>query len=95
VQRTPGNVRRQEAFARPPQLARFFRGARLETMPKHASDRAAVLAYIATSFERDRDYDESEVNRVLARVDADFATLRRHLVDAGLLTRASGVYRRA
>jgi len=95
VERKPGNVRRREDFGGPPGLARFFRGARLETMPAREPDRRAVLEHIVTRFERGRAYEEREVNSLLSDVDADFATLRRYLVDAGLLTRERNVYRRA
>jgi len=94
MQRKAGNVVRRERFAGPAELARFFRADRLETIPARAADRAAVLAYIAALFERDRDYPEAEVSATLARVHNDFATLRRYLVDAGLLTRDQGRYRR-
>lgn len=95
MQRVPGNVRRREAFDGPAALARFFKGARLETMPAKGPARLAVLEYIARRFERGLDYDERDVNRILGAVDNDFATLRRYLVDAGLLTRDRNVYRRA
>jgi ArsR family transcriptional regulator len=94
MERIPGNVRRREAFGGPPSLARFFRGMRLETMPAKEPDRLAVLAYIATFFDRGREYTEGEVNRVLGDVDADFATLRRYLIDAGLLRRERSIYRK-
>lgn len=94
MERVPGNLRRRAAFAGPPELARFFKGARLETMPAKASDRLAVLTYLAAVFERDRAYTEDEVDRMLARVDDDFATLRRYLVDAHLLKRGRNEYRR-
>jgi hypothetical protein len=95
MQRIPGNVRRRDAFAGPPELARFFRGERLEAIPSKAPDRIAVLRYIATRFERDRVYEEGEVNRMLARAYDDFATLRRYLVDAGVVRRDHGRYVRA
>lgn len=63
-------------------------------MPSRASDRLSVLAYVARRFERGREYTEDEVNRVLSAVDDDFATLRRYLVDAHLLTRERNAYRR-
>ena len=94
MERVPGNVRRREAFAGPPELARFFKGGRLETMPAKEPDRHALLAYLATLFEAGREYDERDVNRILGAVDNDFATLRRYLIDAGLLRRERGVYRR-
>jgi hypothetical protein len=94
MQRIPGNVRRREAYAGPADLARFFRGDRLETMPRRAKDREAVLAYVASRFEPDREYPEPEVNSLLLSAADDVASLRRYLIDAGLLTRDRGVYRR-
>ena len=95
MQRIPGNVRRRSEFAGPPELARFFRGDRLEVIPRRETDRRAVLGFIAQRFERGRDYPEAEVNSLLLSAHDDIAMLRRYLVDAGLLTRTSGRYRRA
>ena len=95
MQRIAGNVRRRTEFAGPPELARFFRGERLDVVPRRAADRAACLAYIAERFERGRDYPELEVNSLLLSAYDDVAMIRRYLVDAGLLRRANNVYRRA
>jgi ArsR family transcriptional regulator, arsenate/arsenite/antimonite-responsive transcriptional repressor len=46
-----------------------------------------LLEYLIPNFEFDRDYTEREVNEVLRRFNEDTASLRRHLVDAGLLAR--------
>ena len=94
MERKTGNLRRREEFAGPPELARFFRGDRLDVVPRRANDRAAVLSFIAGRFERSREYPEDEVNSVLLSAYDDVAMLRRYLVDAGLLTRANGRYRR-
>ena len=94
MERVPGNVRRRAEFSGPPDLARFFRGDRLETMPRRARDRDAVLAYLATQFEPARDYAELEVNSMLMSAADDVAMLRRYLIDARLLTRDHGTYRR-
>jgi hypothetical protein len=95
VTRIPGNLRRTQEFDGPAELARFFRGDRLETIPARASDRRAVLMYIARVFEHDREYAEADVNLALARINNDHASLRRYLVDAGILVRDHGLYRRA
>jgi hypothetical protein len=94
VQRKAGNVRRREEFAGPADLARFFRGDRLEVIPRREADRAAVLGFIAQRFEVAREYREDEVNSLLLSAYDDTAMLRRYLVDAGFLARASGRYRR-
>jgi len=51
--------------------------------------------HLAGGFAPGHPYSEDEVNRILQSVHADHATLRRYLVDAGLLRRERGVYRRA
>jgi hypothetical protein len=95
MQRVPGNVRRREAFSGPAELARFFRGDRLEVIPRRGVDRQACLTYIAERFERDREYPEAEVNSLLLSAFDDIAMIRRSLVDAGLLRRANNRYRRS
>src|SRR6266566_294641 len=57
--------------------------------------RQALLVHVASRFASGREYPEDEVNRILQSVHSDHATLRRYLVDAGLLRRERGVYRRA
>jgi hypothetical protein len=46
-----------------------------------------VLEYLQAAFEPGNTYTEKEVNRIISRFNADFAGLRRDLVDAGLLLR--------
>jgi hypothetical protein len=95
MQRRKGNEVRRENFDGPPELAPFFCNGRLETIPASRARRLALLAHVARSFEAGREYREDEVNRMLQAIHADHATLRRYLVDAGLLRRSRGVYRRA
>lgn len=90
-----GKERRIAAFDGPAELARFFKGARLETIPASRADRVAVLGHIAERFEPGRVYEESEVNRLLQAIHHDHAMLRRYLVDERLLHRAAGRYTRA
>jgi hypothetical protein len=73
------------------QLA-FFRDGRLTSLPSRGSYRMAALAALAERFERDRLYDEREVNAILADDAPDPATLRRLLVDHGYLGRRGGTY---
>ena len=85
---------RRATFDGPPELAVFFRDGRLETMPAARDRRQSVLAQIASKFEPGREYREVEVNGILQGLHADHATLRRYLIDAGLLRRERGIYRR-
>jgi hypothetical protein len=58
-------------------------------------DREVVLERLALEFEPGVRYPESEVNEVLHRFHDDHVTLRRLLVDEGLLDRAAGEYWRS
>ncbi|HWQ58029.1 MAG TPA: DUF2087 domain-containing protein [Clostridia bacterium] len=77
-------------------LRSFVKDGRITSMPVKASKRRVILEYVAGNyFEKDRVYAEREVNTVLAGIFEDYCTLRRELVDAGLMTRSAGEYRRA
>ncbi|NNC73908.1 MAG: DUF2087 domain-containing protein [Acidimicrobiia bacterium] len=73
-------------------LARFFSGTRLESIPTQHAKRLVVLERLAQEFEPGLRYREQEVNFTLQLFHADYAALRRYLVDEGLMTRADGVY---
>ena len=73
-------------------LSRFFTGRRLASIPASHSKRRLVLERLALEFEPGVRYQEREVDFALQMFYADYATLRRYLVDEGFLTRADGVY---
>ena len=73
-------------------LSRFFSGTRLTSIPAAHGKRLVVLERLAQEFEPGVRYVEAEVNFMLQRFHADYAALRRYLVDEGFLTRADGVY---
>ncbi|MFK4085324.1 DUF2087 domain-containing protein [Kribbella sp. NPDC020789] len=75
-------------------LKAFIRDGRLTHFPTYPEKLQIVLEYLANSFEPGRDYPEAEVNELLHRWHPDHAALRRNLVDARLLTRDAGIYRR-
>lgn len=76
-------------------LARFFEGRRLTEIPSQRSKRRVILERLALEFEPGRHYPEGEVNAVLRGYHDDVASLRRHLVDEGLMDRAEGRYWRS
>ena len=77
-------------------LQNFVGGdGRVASLPARAAKRKLVLEYVSNRFEPKREYGEREVNAVLEEVHDDYVTLRRYLVDEGLLERNAGVYRRA
>jgi hypothetical protein len=73
-------------------LSRFFSGGRLTAIPSTRTKRVVVLDRLAQEFTPGLRYPEAEVNFTLQMFDADYASLRRYLVDEGFLTRADGVY---
>lgn len=86
----------REARYRSKVLDSFFDAdGRLEVIPAQRKKRLIVLDRLAEEFEPGKDYTEREVNLIIADFHDDFCTLRRDLVDEGLMQRAEGVYRRA
>lgn len=77
----------------------FVRDGRLVRLPAQRGRRRAVLEQLSTAFEPGRRYREQEVVAVLeARCEGgevDHVTVRRYLVDEGLLDRAGGEYWRS
>ncbi len=61
----------------------------LKQLPLPGMKRQVVLDYLIAAFEPGAQYSEKEVNTILRRFHADPVTLRRALVDAGLLRRES------
>ncbi|MBE0564487.1 MAG: metalloregulator ArsR/SmtB family transcription factor [Krumholzibacteria bacterium] len=78
--------RRLEAY-RQRILGTFFRDGHLVKLPAQRKKRLVVLEAFAADFAPDRDYAEDEVNAVIVQRCADYCTVRRELVDAGLMTR--------
>ena len=76
-------------------LSRFFSGSRLIEIPAHRFKRLVVLERLVLEFEPGLRYSERAVNATLQVFHPDYASLRRFLVDEGLLTRAEGSYWRS
>lgn len=60
---------------------------RLREIPLQGKKFQAVLKHVVQAFEPGKRYTEKEVNQALTRYYADFATLRRGLIDHQLLNR--------
>jgi hypothetical protein len=77
----------------------FVREGRLAGLPVQLSRRRMVLEHVVQSFEPGRDYSEREVDTVLRAWTegggVDHVTVRRYLVDEGLLSRSANNYRRS
>ena len=90
-EKTPGVA--EDAY-RSKVLNTFFRRGRLIQIPAQLKKRQIVLERIVQEFEPERDYSEQQVNQVLLEFHDDVASLRRGMIDVGLMTRGGGMYRR-
>jgi hypothetical protein len=72
----------------------FVQGGRLTAIPAKRKKREVLLRHMVHAFEERRVYHEAEVNAILSEFHEDVATLRRELVEIGLLIRYGGEYAR-
>ena len=75
-------------------LAAFMKYGKLKNIPAQRKKKNIIMEEIAKAFERGRNYTEREVNIIIADFHDDFCTIRRELVELGLLTREDRVYRK-
>lgn len=84
-----------EAVARDPLLRAFIGHGRIEAIPARQSRRRLLLDKIAQAFEPGERYSERRVSLFLGAIHADYAALRRYLVDEEFLSRSDGQYWRS
>jgi len=84
-----------EAVARDPRLRAFTGHGRIETLPARQARRHLLLDKIAQAFEPGVRYSERRVSLFLGALHADYAALRRYLVDEEFLSRSDGQYWRS
>lgn len=75
-------------------LRAFIVDGKLQSIPAPRRKRRAVLEHIVTCFEPGVKYPERAVNAILRAWHPDYASLRRYLVDEGLMGRERAVYHR-
>ncbi len=68
-------------------LGRYFSGRVLHEIPHTRAKRLIVLERLVLEFDIGRRYAEAEVNDVLFSFHPDVSSLRRHMIDEGLLDR--------
>ena len=88
---TLGAIDEEEAAV----LRHYFVGGRLREIPARQAKRLVVLTRLALEFDVAVLYPEAQVNEVLKRFHPDPASIRRYLVDEGLLSRERGQYWRS
>ena len=73
-------------------LATFFKRGRLAQIPAQLKKFQIVMEQIVQEFEPGRQYSEPEVNKILVEFNEDVASLRRGLIETGVMERARGIY---
>jgi hypothetical protein len=73
-------------------LKTYFQGEQLTQIPSSEKKLLVVLRWLVQKFEDGVRYSEKQVNEILTRHHADYATLRRDLVDFGYMRRERGIY---
>ena len=73
-------------------LRNYLVDGKLSHIPAAKGKRRVVLDFLAGQFEPGQIYPEDQVNYLLGRFHADYAALRRYLVEAELLDRRDGFY---
>jgi DNA-binding transcriptional regulator YhcF (GntR family) len=73
-------------------LETFFRHGTLEKLPTQHKKRLIVLEQFAARFEPERSYSETEVTGLITPLFDDYCTVRRLLVDEGLIQRTGAAY---
>ena len=74
-------------------LGAFLRDGRLTAIPARAAKRQVVLEHIVSVFEPGVRFPEKEVDAALrAFYERDWVSLRRYLIDTGLMAREGGIY---
>jgi hypothetical protein len=73
-------------------LRAFMVDGRLVQIPAARSKRRVVLEHLAACFEPGVKYPEKAVDAILRAWYPDYASLRRYLIDEGLLARENAIY---
>ncbi len=77
-------------------LSRFMKDGKVTSLPVGYKRQMFILKEVAKAFQPNRTYTEREVDEILKGIyEYDHCTLRRFLVDSGLMQREAGVYWKA
>ena len=86
--------RNREEMYRKKVLSAFFEYGKLKSIPSQRKKERICLEEIAKSFEKDKVYDEKEVNAVIQGFYEDYCTIRRDMISEGIMERKGTEYRR-
>ena len=75
-------------------IGTYFINGRLHKIPSQHKKRWIILEKIASELEDSRIYGEKELNDKISVFFEDYCSIRRYLVDEGILKRSKGEYRK-
>ncbi|AKN33858.1 transcriptional regulator [Clostridium carboxidivorans P7] len=61
----------------------------IKTFPSREKKKIIVLSEIVKNFSKGKKYSEKEINRILQRINEDYATTRRALIEYGFMERSN------
>lgn len=70
----------------------FFKDRKLLRIPSQKKKRMIILEEFAQMFDNGRRYSESEVNDIITESYEDYCTIRRCLIDEGIMQRENQIY---
>lgn len=70
----------------------FLEGDRITQIPARYKKKLVILKWLANHFQEGVRYTEAEVNEIIEAHHAEYTSLRRLLVDCGLMEREEGFY---
>lgn len=73
-------------------LRAFLEQDRIKQIPAQFKKKLVVLKWLASHFEEGRRYTEVEVNEVIEARHPEYTSLRRQMIDCGLMERDNRIY---
>ena len=73
-------------------LKTFFRNNKLVQLPVQRKKRVIVLEEFAKKFKQGKNYSEENVNEIISQSYGDYCTIRRLLIEEGIMKREKQVY---
>lgn len=84
-------MQREEEY-RKKVIKNFFEYGKLKTIPAQRKKKRICLEEMAKAFEVGKQYEEAEVNAMIQKFHEDYCTLRRDMVDEGIINRDKNIY---
>jgi len=74
-------------------LKAFMPYGKCDVLPAQVKKRMIIYEEIARQFEEGKEYNEKEVNEIIARIHEDYCTVRRAFIGMGWMERHGTVYK--